>query len=108
MYIGKQYNYNDQIPTQRYKDFTKAVGCNKGANTTGADVFQCLVNTDTAVLQNASGTVSESGAFGTFAFLPVTDGSFIQSTPSQQIFNGTLSGKRLLIGVCNKSTCFPS
>ena len=111
MYLAKQYNYNDQIPTQNYQAFAKAVGCSGGSNitnlnahslssTTSLSVFDCLVNADTTVLQNASATISESGDFGTFAFLPVTDGVFIQSIPSQQLLNGTLSGKRLLLGVC--------
>ena len=51
------------------------------------------------MLQSASATVSTSGEFGTFAFLPVTDGSFIQATPSQQLIKKAVSGKRLLAGV---------
>ena len=57
------------------------------------------MNADTAVLQKASAAVSVSGEFGTFAFLPVTDGNFIQAAPSQQLLQKAVSGKRLLIGV---------
>lgn len=99
MYLAKQYPYNDQVPTQYYQAFAEAAGCADGSDTT-ATVFDCLVGVDTAVLQNASATVSESGEFGTFAFLPVTDGDFLQAPPSQQLFEKAVSGKRLLIGVC--------
>lgn len=101
--MAKQYNYNDQVPTQYYHAFAEAAGCVGGSNATNPTTFDCLVNVDTAVLQNASGAVSESGQYGTFAFLPVTDGNFVQAAPSQQLLKGELSGKRLLIGVC--STC---
>ena len=95
--MAKQYKYNDQVPTQYYQAFAEAAGCNGGSSTA---VFNCLVNADTAVLQNASATVSVSGEFGTFAFLPVTDGTFIQGAPSQQLLEKAVSGKRLLVGVC--------
>ena len=99
MYLAKQYNYDDQVPTQYYHAFAEAAGCSGGSNTTNLNVFDCLVSADTAVLQNASGKVSESGEFGSFAFLPVTDGEFVQAAPSQQLLGKAVSGKRLLIGV---------
>ena len=97
--MAKQYNYNDPVPTQYYQAFVQAAGCSGAAKTTDSTVFDCLVNADTAVLQNASATVSQSGEFGTFAFLPVTDGKFIQAAPSQQLCKKAVSGKRLLVGV---------
>ena len=100
MYVAKQFNYNDKVPTQYYQAFAEAAGCTGGSNTTNSTIFDCLVSADTAVLQNASGTVSESGDFGTFAFLPVTDGNFVQAAPSKQLLEKAVSGKRLLIGVC--------
>ena len=101
--MAKQYKYNDQVPTQYYQAFAEAAGCNGGSSTA---VFNCLVNADTAVLQNASATVSVSGEFGTFAFLPVTDGTFIQGAPSQQLLEKAVSGKRLLVGVCPMELLF--
>lgn len=97
VYLAKQYRYNDQVPTQYYQAFAEAAGCTHASNTT-TTVFNCLVGADTAVLQNASATVSESGEFGTFAFLPVTDGNFVRAAPSQQLLEKAVSGKRLLIG----------
>lgn len=52
------------------------------------------------MLQNASGTVSTTlGYFGSFAFLPVIDGDYIQERPAAQLLSGKLSGKRVLVGV---------
>lgn len=48
------------------------------------------------VLQNASGRVSEAGPFGTFAFTPVTDGTFVTQLPSKQLVSKALVGKRIL------------
>ena len=99
MYVAKQYKYNDQVPTGDYQPFAQAAGCGSSSHTAHNTVFDCLVNADTGVLQNVSATVSESGDFGTFAFLPVTDGVFIQAAPSQQLLEKAVSGQRLLIGV---------
>lgn len=58
------------------------------------------------MLQNASGTVSTTrGYFGSFGFLPVIDGDYIQQQPSVQLPLGNVSGKRLLVGV---SASFPN
>ena len=97
--VQKQYKYDDQVPTRYYQAFTKAAGCSGGPNTTESAIFDCLVNSDTVVLQNASATISVSGEFGTWAFLPVTDGDFIQMAPSKQLLEKAVSGKRLLLGV---------
>ena len=92
--MAKQYDYDDQVPTQYYQAFARAAGCAGQPS-----VFDCLVKAETAVLQNASATVSESGEFGTFAFLPVTDGEFIQAAPSAQLLRKAVSGIRVLVGV---------
>lgn len=47
---------------------------------------------DTKALQEASKAVSKSGRHGTWAFLPVTDGVYIQSAPSEALFSGKLNG----------------
>lgn len=49
-------------------------------------------------LQNASAQVSASGTFGTWGFLPVTDGIFIQSTPSQALLHRKVNGLNHLSG----------
>ncbi|KAK9774892.1 putative Alpha/Beta hydrolase protein [Seiridium cardinale] len=100
-YTPPVYKYDDTVPTTFYDAFVDLVGCRQ--NVTYArnytSVFQCLVNTDTLLLQNASGTVSTTyGYFGSFAFLPVIDGDYVWDRPSQQLQAGKVNGKRILVG----------
>ena len=53
---------------------------------------------DTATLINASAVISQSGTYGTWGFLPVTDGVFVQQTPSQQLLQKRVNGKNCLAG----------
>ncbi|KUJ20432.1 carboxylesterase type B [Mollisia scopiformis] len=101
-YLPMQYNYNAWVPSQSYYAFAQAAGCLSGfaagspaVNTT---IFQCLVGKDTAVLKNASAAISASGMYGTWGFLPVTDGVFIQQLPSQQLAKKQVNGLRMLAG----------
>lgn len=50
-------------------------------------------------LQNASYWVSFSGRYGTWGFLPVTDGTFVQQLPTQQLLKKQVNGVNMLIGV---------
>ncbi|KAI0873869.1 alpha/beta-hydrolase [Hypoxylon argillaceum] len=96
-YFPTVYNYSDSFTTARYNKFVELAGCSTpGAN---ESTFDCLVAADTEVLQNASGTVSTTlGYFGSFAFLPVIDGDYIQERPAAQLLSGKLSGNRVLVG----------
>ncbi|KAL8650963.1 MAG: hypothetical protein Q9226_004923 [Calogaya cf. arnoldii] len=99
-YLPHQYGYADFVPTQSYYAFASAAGCFNGLaqNNRNTSIFNCLINTDTETLQKASSTVSGSSRYGTWAFLPVTDGSFIQQTPSQQLLTKRVNGRRMLSG----------
>ncbi len=68
-----QYGYKDWVPSQAYYAFATAAGCPPGLpyGSEPQIIFQCLGSKDTATLINASATVSQSGNFGTWAFLPV-------------------------------------
>jgi carboxylesterase type B len=92
-WVPYQYNYNDDQPTEAYESFAEAAGCSD-AN----DTLTCLRAADSIVLQNASAKVSEAGPFGTFAFLPVTDGTFLKERFSKQILASAVKGKRVLSG----------
>jgi carboxylesterase type B len=89
-----QYSYNDAKIEKTYDSFAEAAGCSKAK-----DTLACLRTQNTTTLQTASQTVSENaGPFGTFAFLPVTDGSFIKDLPSKQLLASATKGKRVLSG----------
>jgi len=92
-WVPFQYNHDDKEPTEAYNNFVNHVGCSTSSNT-----LKCLRDADTVVLQNASAKVSEAGPFGTFAFLPVIDGSFVKDRISKQLLAKTLQGKRILSG----------
>ncbi|KAJ4362602.1 hypothetical protein N0V95_001407 [Ascochyta clinopodiicola] len=92
-WIPFQHKYNDDQPTKAYNDFVAAAGCSSSS-----EKLQCLRSADTVVVQNASAKVSEAGPFGTFAFLPVTDGSFVKQLPSQQLAARAVKGVRVLSG----------
>lgn len=92
-WVPNQYKYNDEPSIKAYDDFSEAAGCEHAP-----DTLKCLRKADTTVLQKASAKVSEAGPFGTFAFLPVTDGTFVQRRPTEQLIPKLVKGKRILSG----------
>lgn len=104
-----QYPYNGWQPEQAYYSFALAAGCFPGRayGNTSTTIFDCLVSAPSTVLQNASTNISASGTFGTWAFLPVTDGDFVQERPSEQLLQGKVNGLRVLSGNnANEGTAF--
>lgn len=100
-YLPMQYGYSDWIPSQSYYAFASAVGCgpnNPYGKNGSTPIFDCLVAQDSTTLINASDTVSQSGTYGTWAFLPVTDGIFVQDLPSRQLLRKKVNGLHALIG----------
>ena len=99
-YLPMQYGYKDWVPSQSYYAFASAVGCPdvSAYGHVQQTIFQCLVTKDTTTLQKASALISGSGTYGTWGFLPVTDGVFVQQLPSQQLLQKQVNGKNLLIG----------
>ncbi|KAK4502914.1 hypothetical protein PRZ48_006341 [Zasmidium cellare] len=100
-YLPMQYGYKDWQPSQTYYAFAAEAGCTAkkpyGANGS-VPIFECLQNVTSEKLINASATISESGTYGTWAFLPVTDGVFIQDLPSRQLGRGNVNGINALMG----------
>jgi carboxylesterase type B len=92
-WFPEQYCYDDEVIEDRYDAFAELAGCSKAK-----DTLACLRNQNTTTLQTASQKVGESRPFGSFAFLPVTDGSFIKDRPSKQLLSSAVKGKRVLSG----------
>ncbi|KAI4133175.1 MAG: hypothetical protein LQ347_002282, partial [Umbilicaria vellea] len=99
-YLPMQYGYKDFVPSQSYYAFAQAAGCfdDLAQNNVSNSIFSCLVAKDTMTLQNASAYISGSSKYGTWGFLPVTDGVFIQQLPSQQLLKKQVNGKYMLSG----------
>lgn len=114
-YLPMQYAYNDFVPEQYYYQFAAKAGClertgdvGRGNELTGGEgVFECLVSMDSLTLQEANSNVTLLEApYGQWAFLPVTDGTFLQSRPSEQLLSGKVNGLRMLSGVCSSRPLF--
>lgn len=88
------------IPSQSYYAFATHAGCPPqwAYGNSSQTIFECLITQDTATLQQASQVVSSSGTFGAWGFLPVTDGVFIQSTPSEALLKRKVNGLNHLSG----------
>jgi carboxylesterase type B len=100
-YLPMQWGYDDYVPSQSYYLFAQAVGCLNETETVQSSIFACLQSKDTILLQNASAHVSLGSKYGQWAFLPVTDGEFLQKRPSEQLLAGEVNGLRILSGVCS-------
>ncbi|KAH8884164.1 carboxylesterase type B [Thozetella sp. PMI_491] len=93
-YLPEQWHYSDYIPSQSYYRFAKAAGCLGSVNITA---FDCLVRQNFTTLLKASEHVSTNGKYGTWGFLPVTDGDFLKTRPSLQLFQRRINAKRALV-----------
>ncbi|KAF2438123.1 alpha/beta-hydrolase [Karstenula rhodostoma CBS 690.94] len=82
-YLPQQYHYKDWVPSQSYYAFAIAAGCPPtwAYGNSSQTIFECLISQSTGTLQNASELVSQSGTFGSWAFLPVTDDVSIHDLP---------------------------
>ncbi|SMR56332.1 unnamed protein product [Zymoseptoria tritici ST99CH_3D1] len=98
-YLPAQYRYNDWVPTQAYFAFAAQLGCDSRQPVgMAAPIFECLIGQSTQALINASATVSQSGVPGEWAFAPVTDGAFVQDTPTGHLGRRKMNGRNLLVG----------
>jgi len=102
-YLPRQHDFNGEYPTARYQEFAAKAGCSNEE-----DVFSCLVSKDSMVLQKASNNVSSSQAYGTWAFLPVTDGEVVKSLPSIQLHDKKVNGNNILVGVSTTHPISPA
>lgn len=74
-------------------------GCSGGDDVSNSEtVFECLSSVDSDILQNASCQVSVRALFGQWAFIPVTDGTFVQDRPTVQLLSGKVNGQSVVVG----------
>lgn len=90
-WLPSQYDYNHATPTARFNAFASSVGC-----ASSNAVLDCLRSKDSLALQQASNAISTTGTYATWAFIPVTDGSFITSRPSSALKGKKLNGENIL------------
>ncbi len=100
-------DYDDFQPSQSYYDIAERVGCLNDSVTQNSTVFKCLENIDSVTLQKANSYTNLAAKYGQWAFLPVTDGTFLTSRPSQQLLQGRVNGERIVVGNnANEGTYF--
>ncbi|KAJ7167191.1 Alpha/Beta hydrolase protein, partial [Mycena crocata] len=90
-FLPSQYKYNHRIPERMYREVVAQANC-----TTVADSLSCLRTADIAVLEIANIQIANSSFFGTFAWVPVVDGSFIRQSPTHSLLHRKVNGKVLL------------
>ncbi|KAL8297394.1 hypothetical protein RB597_006480 [Gaeumannomyces tritici] len=93
-YLPTQPYYHDDIPKDRYRDFAVAAGCPDSG-----PVFDCLVSADSQALifANANATGPRSSVpYGNWAFIPVTDGTYLTEPASVLLSRGAVNGKKIL------------
>ncbi|KAI0094263.1 cephalosporin esterase [Irpex rosettiformis] len=92
LFMPSQYQFDDPISEEIYSEFVRLTGC-----THAKDSFDCLTKVDGETLQQANVEINNSGFFGSFVVVPVVDGEFIRSSPTEQLLKGPLNGERLLM-----------
>jgi carboxylesterase type B len=99
-YLPMQYGYKDWVPSQSYYAFASLSGCPPftAYGSSSETILECLRRKDSETLIAASQNISASGTYGTWGFLPVTDGVLVQKLPSQQLLSKAVNGQRLLVG----------
>jgi carboxylesterase type B len=99
-FLPMQYGYKDWVPSQAYYAFAITAGCPPSAayGNNSQTIIECLRSKGTETLQSACQNISASGTYGTWAFLPVTDGVVIQDLPTRQLSDKKVNGQRVLSG----------
>ncbi|KAJ7241607.1 Alpha/Beta hydrolase protein [Mycena rebaudengoi] len=90
-FLPSQYTYNDRIPELLFSEVMAQSDC-----TTAADSMACLRAVDANVLKTANNNINGAAFFGTFAFVPVVDGTFIRQRATEALLQRKVNGKALL------------
>ncbi|KAF8869963.1 Alpha/Beta hydrolase protein [Infundibulicybe gibba] len=86
-YVPSQYHYNDVIPEQLYSQVVSFTNCSV------PDSLSCLRAVDAEIIEAANVQIGNSSFFGTGAFVPVVDGTFIRQRPTEAFKQGKLNGE---------------
>lgn len=101
-YLPMQHGFADSQPTESYYAFATAAGCFHGKPATDLrhqiSIFECLQKQPSEILMRASYNTTTSGVYGSYVFAPVTDGVFVQDTPSRQLLQKKVNGQKILTG----------
>ncbi|KAF8871826.1 Alpha/Beta hydrolase protein [Infundibulicybe gibba] len=90
-YVPSQYYYDDVIPEKLYSQVVALTNCSV------PDSLSCLRAADAKILEAANVHIGNSTFFGTWAFVPVVDGTFIRQRPTEAF----KQGKEAVMAVTN-------
>ncbi|BFZ57301.1 hypothetical protein PYCC9005_004352 [Savitreella phatthalungensis] len=93
-YLPPQPQYYDAVPTEYYYRFVRAAGC---ANST--DKVACLRAAPSNILAVASNDVSQTAPYGSWAFTPVVDGTFVTGRPSELLLRQVSKQIPIMVGM---------
>ncbi|KAJ7056802.1 Alpha/Beta hydrolase protein [Mycena amicta] len=91
IYLPPQYDYNARIPELLFMEVATQTNCSSSA-----DAMKCLRTVNIERLQAINKNVNAKGFFGTFSFVPVVDGQFVQQRPSLALAEGKVNGESVL------------
>ncbi|KAF4614285.1 hypothetical protein D9613_007996 [Agrocybe pediades] len=86
-FLPSQYRFNGTVP--------EASALQRNCISSEADTLGCLRQADASALATANNDILDSGFFGTFAFVPVVDGTLITDSPINLLKQGKVNGKAL-------------
>ncbi|TFK27826.1 alpha/beta-hydrolase [Coprinopsis marcescibilis] len=92
-FLPPQFPFNHPTPEIIYSRALELTGCADGDCETQ---LSCLRSVDMDVLQAANVQLNNDAFSGTFAFVPVIDGSFIREDPTQSLSNGRVNTRHIL------------
>ncbi|KAJ4480186.1 Alpha/Beta hydrolase protein [Lentinula aciculospora] len=90
-FLPSQYPFDDVIPESLYTEVVSQSNC-----ASASDTLACLRDADISVLRTVNSNIQGAIFFGTFAFVPVIDGSFITQRPTIALREGKINGHALL------------
>lgn len=94
-WVPTQPVWNDSTSDARFDAFAVLAGCGSGSNR-----LECLRGKDSLVLQYAANQVQTRThvPHGNWAFIPVTDYTYVPGPPSTHLLPGRVNGRHLLVG----------
>ncbi|CCG85146.1 Predicted protein [Taphrina deformans PYCC 5710] len=97
-YLPKQYDYASAFTSNLYYSVLKNAGCSDDSSLARGAAFDCLTSLDADKFLTASQSVVNNTLFGTLGFAPVTDGVFLQGSPTRQLLERKVNGERAMVG----------
>ncbi|KAF7288358.1 Carboxylic ester hydrolase [Mycena chlorophos] len=92
-YAAVQYPYNHWAPQGLFNNVSALAGCAKSKASGSAATLDCLRAVDADTLGSINIALGLEAFYGTLAFTPVVDGSFVVESPLIQLAKGKVNGE---------------